>query len=617
MAYFGSSVIVGAEGYEEYSKTIGELDINSLREGRFGFFQINSEGCKARTDYLGQEIIFYFFDGKNWAVSNSFIVLASYLYDQGVSMNVNYETINLWSIPASVTQGLVSNETFIKEIQVLPADIILSFVPNGMGWSIRKDRDNGAVIADTTSSNDYEQLLINFASKMASRSRALLESYGDRAKVDITGGLDSRLVLGVLAASGYPLDRLNFHSNRQYIDDYVAAEGLAKALGFKINNKYIETARASSETAYELWKAGCVGVYSPVYSPLGKEMQTSLHFHGACGECFRDYYKISPVELCHQVDKIAPNREASLAFSRQLGKSMDAMGFDFYSKDGMNAHYLNFRSRSHFGRSAYKNLSHVLVTPLASPDLFSAFRYLNRSEVEGSQLALDVLLLTCPELATLPFDSESKRFKKNAISNSPFFNRKKVNLDIDESIRVFRGDKEFRKQDFSNDVSFADRFLHGVEESRDLVLSTGVFSNQDIDLAIEKINLGSRLTIDGISASHIISVAEVAKVASFGANGYAFQPKKNSGGMVVEVQINQDVIYAYIKNLDSFVENFEYAFYLMDGANRVDVSWYKREPYFEFPLKPGMFSGKPSIIGFRRKLRDNSSKIFKKVEFYI
>ena len=226
---------------------------------------------------------FLFFNGENWAISSSFIGLASHVSDKGVSLTANAEVVSIWGVRSAVTQGLISNETFIKEIRVLPADSIPRISKTESGYFLQEEQDPIYVGFGEKTPEEYQASLISFASKMASRSYALLSSYGERVKVDITGGQDSRLVLGVLAASGYPLDRLNFHSNRRYVEDYKAAEGLADALGFKIQNKYINTDRTSAERAYQLWKLGCVGVFTCLSSFRGRDAGISAFSWGLWG----------------------------------------------------------------------------------------------------------------------------------------------------------------------------------------------------------------------------------------------------------------------------------------------------------------------------------------------
>lgn len=617
MAYLDDSIIIGLDGYRKYSSRIGQPDFYSMREGRFGLVQVVNDQVLARTDCLGQETLFYFFDGKNWAISSSFIGLASHVSDRGVSLTANAEVISIWGIRSAVTQGLVSNETFIKEIRVLPADSILRISKTESGYSLQEERDSIYVGFGATTSEEYQASLISFASKMASRSYALLNSYGERVKVDITGGQDSRLVLGVLAASGYPLDKLNFHSNRRYTEDYKAAEGLANALGFRIQNRYINTDRISAERAYQFWRLGCVGVYSPVYPPLGGEMQSSLHFHGACGECFRDFYKVSGAGLALQLGRVSPGDGVTLAFIRQLSKAIDEMRRDFYSNRAMVSHYRNFRSRSHFGRSSYKNLSHVLVTPLASLDLFSAYQYLDSASVENSQLALDVLLLTCPELATLPFDNSSKSFKREAFEKSVFFDRSFSRIELNSSIEVFRGEKDLVVDSGVENDSFRSRFIRAIEESREQAVATGFFVSDDVDRAIEKVLSGDRLTTDGIDASYIISVSEVSKLSIF-KNNEVFSYKNNKKeeeDISVSVQVSGGVVYALMVGGAS--GGYEYAFYVMNGNERVGVSWYRKEPYFEFSLDKSLFTSKPSVIGFRRRPSDHSSKISRRAFFTV
>lgn len=511
-AFTDSSIIIGQDGYQAFSEKHKAPDIRLLGEGRFALVQNRNGDVYARTDGLGQETLYFYFDGYSWAISNSFLWLARHLKEHGARITCDADVMNLWKINHSIAQGLISGDTFIQEIKTLPPDKLIKISQSERGFSLQTELSNKVDCGDV-SQDEYVHLLISGASKMASRAYALLGRYGERAKLDITGGQDSRLVLGIVAASGIPLSNLNFQSNKNYAPDFAAASGLATELGFEIHNKPIRISRTDGETAFSLWKAGSLGVYAPIYPALGDSIQTSLHVHGACGECFRDYYLANAVQVIQRVDAKSKDRASSLAFSRQLAKSVAEMGQSIYTNQGMMLHYRNFRSRTHFGRSAYKNLNNILFTPLASLDFLRASRYLDPVAMQESQFALDLLLLTQPKLATLPFDLASKAFLSTAFERSPFFSHAEINR-IDYSGQTVYGADTSPPGESRASGSFKEMIIAEVRAQSDAAISTGIFNAADIQAAIDKISTGTRMTIDGLSASHIISVGEAVSLAT-------------------------------------------------------------------------------------------------------
>lgn len=608
-AYLESAIIIGSEGYEKYSREHGEPDISDMQDGRFSIIRTTETDCIARSDCLGQDFIFYFFDGRNWAISNSLLWLTRHLHEYGVTLTANADTVDLWKIPHPITHGPVSNDTFINEIRTLPSDAMLHIVQHGERFSLDVVRVLDPRNIENICRDEYISLLINYASKSASRSNALLNYYGSRAKVDVTGGLDSRLILGLIAASEYPLKNINFHSNPRYSEDYAAAESLSSTLGFSIKNHHIPTSLSSTEYVYDLWKIGCAGVYSPLYIPHGDEMQTAIHFHGACGECYRDYYSADAAKISSKIDALTTSRETSLAFSRQLGKALAEIGEGARSISGMAAHYRHFRSRSHFGRSAYKNLNRILISPLASSDLLRAFQHLSIESIRESQLALDLLLLTCPKLATQPFDKVHKNFKKDAFERSPFFANANKNLLDLQTVAVYAPDIKAPSSN-GDRTPFTDMLLIDLKDSADLAVSTGIFTREDVELAATRVSNGERLVYDGMLASHIISISEFAKLANFNKVGTPAKRIKSDGIKLKSKLVNNSVIVEAC-NSTEYKDKYEYAFYLLSGNARIGLRWYKDLPYAEFTLGQYKANQKLAVKAFRREKNNHSNKTSK------
>lgn len=513
MAFTDRAVIVGSDGYDKYLLENNDFDILKINEGRFSVIHKKNDEVFARTDCMGQDLIFYYCSPNGFAISNSFIWLARHLKENNISLSIDFDVLHLWRINHSITQGLISSDTYFNEIKLLPRDSILKITKTFDGFkksflSIDLNLINDENLIDK---DVYGSLVRSGVSKMASRSFSLISYYKDRVKVDITGGVDSRLVLGIIASSGLNLSEINFQSNEKWKSDFEVANNLSNKLGFQIKNKNIPVVRSSSEAAFDLWKIGCAGVYSPIYIPLGSVPQSHLHFHGACGECFRDFYKSNLVRMSLNIDNISPGKKYSLAFSRKMGKSIHELNESVYSNQGLISHYVNYRSRFHFGRSSYKNLNNIIVSPLASPDFLEATKCLSLEEIQQSQLALDILLLTRSELAELPFDDPSKAFKKSAFERS-IFSKGKRNIDLYE-MKVYCGELGSSNNLYKNTKPFSEILVDDVLDKSDSVISTGIFTKKDINESIDLVKNGNRLTLDGIRAAHIISIGEVVSIA--------------------------------------------------------------------------------------------------------
>ncbi|MEZ0470916.1 hypothetical protein [Luteimonas salinilitoris] len=609
ICYTDSAIIIGSWGYERYSQQTPH-NVRDLAEGRFSVIRFDGNRLEARVDALGQDILYYFHQGDAWAVSNSFLALARHLVQQGVRLTADYATLRLPLITHSMAQQLLSNDTGIQEIRVLPADRYL-----------RIQLDRPAVRPEVLPCGDlsnegfvgrdeYVETLIRFVARSASRSAAIVRHFGDRACFDITGGQDSRLVLALLAASGIELSELNFLSNRRYEEDYKVASALGEVLGFQVRNKQVRLAGTTAETAYEMWKLGNLGVYYPVYAARGQVPQHAVHFHGACGECYRDYYGATAATLVKNINRQYPGQALAAAYADKMAKAFAELGQDTDAPDSMMIHYRHFRSRFHFGRSAFRNLNSLLVTPLASPDLIHATRHLSREAMTDSQLALDLLLLACPELATLPFDTHDKAFKDERFAQSPFRRGRPEIAPFLRDFDVFCGPAPTWEDSTSasKQESFRDILLNDLLDKAEAAQGTGLFPANAATKAASKIVSGKRFTADAKIAAHIISVGEIATLVAGGA-----EPPRQAPRRPLKVQAwrvgSLVKAYASLADASALGNDVEYAFYLKANHERQATRWYSKQRSVEFELDGNTDAGNLQVQGFVRATRDPNKKL--------
>lgn len=610
IAYTDNAIIVGQEGYDKYVKG-RKFDINDFREGRFCVVERTDSRLYARVDAFGQEAIFYFYNKDAWAISNSFLMLAEHLVDHGVKLTADVDSMYLGFVPGALGQSPISNDTYIREIKTLSAEFYIKVDFNFRPFVFSLEKTENLSNRGNVTEDDYVESVIDFTAKSVSRSLALLRDYKGRLRVDLTGGQDSRLMLGILEATGENLDEINFHSNKAWEDDYRVATELGNALGFKLKPKSVPISKSSVEQSYRLWKIGNVGVYLPVYAAIGDAPQSSLHFHGACGESYRDYYAASGNQLIKRVHASSSEKVAQ-AFARQLRRSFADMDEDIASPQSMMVHYRHFRSRFHFGRSAYKNLNARLVTPLASMDLINATRHLSLPKLKRFQLALDIFLLLNPKLAAISFDDVRKNFKDSEIKNSPFKKGAPEFKSKIQDLEVFRGDFGVAEKAPPADYSFKDYILQDLSNLSDAVNNAGIFPEGYQAEAATRIREGGRLTVDATYASHIISVAQVTNlIGDIQAKPVKLSSPKFriSDIAILSAHVENGKIFASFEIEDSkLIDQFEFAFYLISDGKREGLIWYSDNRSVKFDMasiKPG---AKYRVNGFVRRKANPQKK---------
>ncbi|WP_366555792.1 hypothetical protein [Aquibaculum sediminis] len=511
IAYTDQQIIVGPNGFNEY-KYKHNIEINSINEGRFSLFVRDERVFWAKCDNTGQDILYYYASGSNWAVSNSFYMLASHLVRHGVSLNVDEDSVRSFFIDHNLGQQLVSHRTMVREIRVLPLDHAINIRLNSIGGGecatlVRCYNVTNAPAIDVEL---YRHCVQNYCIKWASRLHCLVSHYKNMESVDLSGGVDSRLNLSLLSASGYDVSEINICSNAAQVRDYEVAQKVVKAVGARIQNKKLPSAMLPGSKRYNLWKLGNLGIYSPVYGNSRADADNFLHLHGAGGGCFRQVYQKKPEEIIDSIKSRCSAGGMGNSFSILLREAFNDMQHSMLSDDAMMLHYRFFRSRFHFGRNAYRSFSSVLITPLSSPDLMFATRYLSDEERNNNQLALDIFLLTNPKLAEIEFDSKSKEFTKTAKENSVFHKENQIRYDKLDEYTVYSG-KNVARSTFEqgDDVDFISFLREDLDRFYEPVVKSNLVVRKIAAESIKKLDTKNSLSKRARGAASIISAGEV------------------------------------------------------------------------------------------------------------
>ena len=425
IAYLDDTILIGEEAFLSYIKQ-EPFQSEKFFDGRFGLIAEEKDYYIAKTDAIGQEIFYYYKKDKDWAFSNSFYYLLQWLEKNKISCTV-YEPALYSGLIAnpffSTKPGsalglqLLSNNTMVDEIKVLPKNFYLE---------IRRETNTLEVLEDKNIYIDpnktYEELLLDYVTKWSSRIKALAEKFPHALKIDLTGGLDSRVVLALTSFSFSKIERLHFQSNRQekYQKDFQIANIIGDFLGFSIKNKRLFNGQISPLESYELWKYGNLGAYFQIYLPTHREPTKIFYLHGSGGENFRQYYTGTADQIAQRFHYYFPNEYSSELVKKEFLESVKSLGYGTSSLEGMREHYKNFRSRFHFGRNWIRTCYANFITPLNSLELHYAAKKLSDFDIASNKIHCDLLCLLNPLLATMPFDKSSKTFSITQLEKSPF-----------------------------------------------------------------------------------------------------------------------------------------------------------------------------------------------------
>ncbi len=209
--------------------------LRTLRGGFCGYvYSRQDSGLTAYTDQVSVKALYYYVKGDQWIVSNHIPYMTAVLKDNGIPYHFN-ETAAKYML----TYGyMLDDSTFIKEIhRLLPGQLV--HIKNG---AVEVKRYYLIPNKEVRMSEQEAVDRIDSAFREAvGREFDKDREYGYRHLVDLSGGLDSRMVSWVAHDMGYT-DQLNVTYCRADYLDYKISKQIAVHLGHEYLFKALDDA---------------------------------------------------------------------------------------------------------------------------------------------------------------------------------------------------------------------------------------------------------------------------------------------------------------------------------------------------------------------------------------
>lgn len=402
------------------------------------FFDDASQTGLFSTDFFGFGQIFYSIVQKNYEriliVGDSFRGVSHAVKKIVGQTNINWH-VAMPHLVSSVTifSTRCSYETFSQDIQVLHNDEVLLF--NQEGVSITKKP-----ISPHLKSLTYEQLLHQGIEKIGKTIKYAV-NLNCVNELSLSGGKDSRAVLGLIVASGYhknlsiytaPSSGVAAGASREILDkDFSLSCRLAEyfGLGWNTNHDFDEYNMDFDEVLnhWQNFRANSAFNLRPQSTQIiGKR---EVRFTGGGGEVLRHSvgknYKEGFSHWWANCGKTAETVRQDLGalfrnicpfdsrlddnlYQKSLRAFVNAMDFG----DGQNVlHQLNTNDRKYDNRCHFSvaktNYAQgaLLCYPLCVPEFVYAMGQLPYEEQEQGKTLFDILEYTVPELNTLEYAS--------------------------------------------------------------------------------------------------------------------------------------------------------------------------------------------------------------------
>ena len=513
MAISETAIVLGDDGLSEMISKGVRVCPNEWEDGRF--FAVVEDGEKIRilTDPMGQDTIYVYssegmtIDGAyvdGWIASNSFLQLAQTVKERDLPITFSPSVIS-----ASLsTEGrgfgaqLLSNRTPIKQVFVLPIGCEIEVCKFSRKAKILRKRKADFFIESIEGS--FEDLLEVFVIKTCARLKALIDSNIFDINFDLSGGHDSRALVGFALKIGADLNAIPVYSNKKWMFDLASAKQVSQEFGFPLRTTRDPILVAPG--AYDLWKLSSLGVYLPVYAHGAPTTENnSLIVHGG-NFLSKEFGEKSAFHIASKLASRMSSLEEGEKIKQIFFSAFDSIGIDPGYKWASHLHYLNFRARFHYGRNWVGNTRRSVITPLISPFFARAAFKLQPQEYNNLRPSMELLMSLDNRLVELPFDSVEKNFSKEQMELSPFYKKSiPVNVSVLPTLTIYGKGLVAPKISSNNDMASLDCLRKDFKRYSKSSVQSGAIKPETLIRAQEVLEGTSSLPNGGRLAALVVS----------------------------------------------------------------------------------------------------------------
>ena len=393
--------------------------------GAYCIIQKQNDGFQIITDNLGLGLLFYYKEGNNWAVSNSFYKLFDFL-SKRVNLTIDEKYHSLYFENDVMASPSVVH-TPVYEIKLLP---IFQYITIKKGKLKVENKQTFHKMISLCSKEGLDYI-DNWATKWIDFIHCLLGKYD--VNLQLSGGFDSRITYSLFNVAKINYDQINIESSLTMKEDLEIANKISNLYGFTLNSgKYntFKKERISDGVATDLNIFSRFGIHKE-YLPGPNYYYFDSPIFIFTGNCsIRDYFRGNIDEYVkfagmHRYGKSSPH------YSKYIKESIIESAKEFESSMGINIkdsiNIMNYllpfgRSRFNYGTATYASslMNQFQLAPIA--ELMNVMIE-NKENEDYNLLYAYIICRFAPELLDVPF-CKNETFSKTTIKLA-----KKMNAD--------------------------------------------------------------------------------------------------------------------------------------------------------------------------------------------
>ena len=221
-------------GYQFKLNDNDKLNKN-FNNGHYVHVKKDDKIVSIEVDNSGMGMIFECKTKDFYAYSNSFVRLVESVKNR-VNLTINEDFQEIYSNVHDITTPSYK-QTIFNEITLLPSNIIVNFDLRTHGVFYSEKKYQNYIALGTEESYDF---IDSWAKYWIQAIRILVKSNMN-INLQLSGGFDSRLILGLFIASGIDFKLINIESSNRMEEDFEIANQIAKYYNFKLNSGLIKS----------------------------------------------------------------------------------------------------------------------------------------------------------------------------------------------------------------------------------------------------------------------------------------------------------------------------------------------------------------------------------------
>ena len=425
-------------------------------------------GIELVADELGTIPTYYANTAKGPMASNSIRLIALAMKAAGVPVRLSLGSIaSTWFTDNFICFSQTSRETYVEGAFLALLGQRIVFRDGAMSVS-NAARTKG----EPPKIEEYRYLLDKGVDEIRRNTVATVNS-GMPVVSTLTGGRDSRIVLGALLSAGRETD-VRFSTRDINEDDTRISTGLAEYFGLSYQKAADHVVRVghSYEDDLERFTLAHMGAKT-LYKQANVHSLTenaSFRLVGGAGELYRTVFtkgfgeKLlnSPVRL-ESVKRWLRSYWMFGKLNEEIRELISRNYLDVFQQVGaakigeaIDLHYANFRNRHHLGAPTQYTQDEkvVLYAPAASSTLYRLAQRLPQPAMQSDRLVYDLTRSLSFDLAHLPYD-KPLHLRNRAVAA-------RAQARLDELLPLFRPNPDLLKTPGAKSVEF-----RGVRETRE------------------------------------------------------------------------------------------------------------------------------------------------------